>query len=399
MEFTQRDTLIFAILVLFLGQYLTRKINFLKKYNIPEPVSGGALASLFFALVYLLFDKEISFDLSMRDTLLVAFFTTIGLSANFSDLLKGGRTLGVLLLLASIFLVFQNLLAVGVAAVSGYPLLTGLLGGSMSLSGGHGTAIAWAPEFIQNYGFESAMEVGIAVATFGLVFGGLLGGPVARYLMQRHELSGSEQHDVVVGVEHEDEPKITLQYDDLLRTILIISIASGIGVVLQGALVSVGVKLPDFVTALFAGILLTNTVPRLLPAFPWPHGTAAMALVSDLSLGLFLAMSLMSMQLWTIFVVAGPIILLMLVQAVAVLMFAVFVIYRFSGRDYQAAVIASGYVGMSLGATPTAVANMSAVTKQFGAAPLAFIVIPLIGAFFIDLANAIVINGFLSLFG
>ena len=396
MEFAERDTLIFAILVLFLGQYLTTKIGFLKTYNIPEPVSGGVIASLLFALVFLLFDIEVSFDLSMRDSLLIVFFTTIGLSAKLSDLRKGGVLLAILLVLAVLFLCIQNLVGISVAAVFGYQPLAGMLGGSISLSGGHGTAIAWAPTFQEQFGIEGAMEVGIAVATFGLVFGGLLGGPVTRFLMRRHSLEGSQDQDIVVGVEHEERAVITLNYDMLLRSILFVAIAGAIGVLLHEALAQAGVDLPDFVTALFAGILMTNLIPRIAPRVKCPGSSSSMALIADLSLGLFLAMSLMSMQLWTIFAVAGPIMVLMLAQVIAVVLFAAVIVYRLAGRDYQAAVVASGYVGMALGATPTAVANMSAVTKQFGAAPVAFIVIPLVGAFFIDLANVLVINGFID---
>lgn len=400
MEFPVRDTLILSILVLFLGKYLTLKFKVLATYNIPEPVSGGIIASLLFTLLHFAYDLEFNFDLSMRDDLLVIFFTTIGLSAKFSELLKGGRILVILLCLASVFLVVQNLVGVGVASIMGYNPLGGLLGGSVSLTGGHGTAIAWAPILEkQGIGQGQAMEIGLAVATFGLVFGGLVGGPVAQILIKRHGFQNKHSSPLTVGVDRDEEPLIRILYDNMLRAILMIAVAGAIGAVLNQLMASLGVELPTFVTALFGGILLANTIPLFIKSFPWPGDTPSMALLADLSLGLFLAMSLMTMQLWAVGEVIGTIIILMGMQILVVSLFAVYVIFPMLGRDYTAVVIASGYIGMALGATPTAVANMSAITKQFGGAPVAFIVIPLVGAFFIDIMNVIVIKGFLAVLG
>lgn len=399
MEVSVRDTLILAILVLFLGKYLTQKIGLLEKYNIPEPVSGGVIASVVLTILHLTYGADINFDMSLRDDLLVIFFTTIGLSAKLSELIKGGRLLATLLVLAIGFLTIQNLIGVGVAWTMGYDPVAGMLGGSLSLSGGHGTAIAWAPLFVKEQGIANAMEIGLAVATFGLIFGGLVGGPVAQFLIQRHGVEGSHSDRVTVGVERENESTVTILYDNMLRAILMIGTAGLIGWVLNEFLATLGVKLPEFVTALFGGILLANTIPVFIKSFPWPGETPSMALIADLSLGLFLAMSLMSMQLWTIGDSLGPILLLMLLQVAAVALYAVFVIFPLTGKNYASVVIASGYIGMALGATPTAVANMSAITKQFGAAPIAFIIIPLVGAFFIDLMNVMVINVFLRVFG
>jgi len=399
MEFPVRDTLIFAIIVLFFGQFLTRKISVLAKYNIPEPVSGGVVASLILALLHYLYGLEVSFDLSMRDDLLVMFFTTIGLTAKLSQLIKGGRVLLILLGLATVFLVIQNLVGVSLSSIMGYNPLGGLLGGSVALSGGHGTAIAWAPIFDRDHGMDGAMEVGIAVATFGLVFGGLIGGPLAQLLIKRHGIVSSHDEHLTVGVDRKHEPYIKILYDNVLRSILMIAVAEGIGEILNRILAASGVEMPSFVTALFGGILLANTIPVFIKRIPWPGDTQSMALIADLSLGLFLSMSLMSMQLWSLGDVFGTIVILMGLQIIAVALFAYFVIFPLVGKDYTAVVISSGYIGMALGATPTAVANMSAITKQFGAAPVAFIVIPLVGAFFIDIMNAIIIKGFIAVLG
>ena len=189
MELEPRTTLIVAILVLFLGRFLNDRVAFFREYNIPEPVTGGLLASLLVGLVYWLTNLEINFHMGNRDMLLVVFFTTIGLSSRLDVLRKGGRMLVILLGLAVGYLMVQNLIGIGVASVAGKPPSLGLLAGSVSLSGGHGTAIAWAPTFAQHHGLPFAMEIGLACATFGLIFGGLVGGPIAHFLVWKHKLS------------------------------------------------------------------------------------------------------------------------------------------------------------------------------------------------------------------
>ncbi|NRA19800.1 MAG: sodium/glutamate symporter [Oceanospirillaceae bacterium] len=394
MEFTARQTVIVAVLVLFLGRLLTKRIGVLKEYNIPEPVSGGIIVSLLLTLLYLLFDYSISFSLGQRDALLIIFFTTIGLNSKFSTLLEGGKTLVLLLVLAIIYLFLQNLTGIGVTLVTELPTVVGLLGGSVSLSGGHGTAIAWSPIFKEQYGIENAIEIGIACATFGLVLGGLIGGPIAKYLINKNNLSSSIPDPITVGIA--DEAKQKIDVDSVLTLLLVLSFAIGLGLYLHELLAYLGVKLPLFVPCLFGGILLTNSIPLLFKKVSWPSNTPTLALVSDLSLSLFLSMSLMSLQLWTLVDLAAPILLLLLAQLVLTVLFTVFVVFKLLGSDYDAAVISSGYAGLALGATPTAIANMTAVTKKFGASPKAFIVIPLIGAFFIDIANAVIIQSMLG---
>ena len=211
MDLNPRQTVIIAILVLFLGKYLTRQIAFLREYNIPEPVSGGLIASIVFALFYGVFDLEFQFALDVRDSLLIVFFTTIGLSSKFSTLIQGGKPLLILLVVAVGYLFLQNFTGLAVAQISGQPLAVGLIGGSVSLSGGHGTAIAWAPRFMEQYGIANAMEVGIACATFGLILGGVIGGPIAKFLISRYGLTTSHDADLTVGVPHERaRPRLTI---------------------------------------------------------------------------------------------------------------------------------------------------------------------------------------------
>ena len=397
MELDPRQTLIIAILVLYLGRFINNRVNLLRDYNIPEPVTGGLLASIFFGLLYWIGDIEVNFDMANRDMLLVVFFTTIGLSSRIDVLKEGGKSLLILLMLAVGYLFIQNLAGIGIAAAAGAPPVLGLLTGSVSLSGGHGTAIAWAPTFGSDYGIPYAMEIGLACATFGLIFGGIIGGPIARFLVWRHKLTPEQSGDLTVGFRYKEHEIIDV--DGILKVLLVISIAIGIGIHLNDLFDHWGLNLPDFVTCLFAGIILTNSLPRFLPRYQWPTGTRSLALVSDVSLGLFLAMSLMSLQLWALADLAGSMLLLLAVQVLLITCYSVFVVFKALGADYDAAVICSGYSGLALGATPTAIANMTAVTKSLGPAPKAFVVVPLVGAFFIDLSNAMIINLLLAWFG
>ena len=391
MELEPRQTLIVAILVLFLGKYLTRKISFLREFNLPEPVSGGLIASILFALVYLAFDVEIDFALDLRDTLLVVFFTTIGLSSKFSTLKQGGKPLLILLVIAVAYLFLQNFVGLAIAKILGQPPVVGLIGGSVSLSGGHGTTIAWAPRFVSEYGIPNAMEIGIASATFGLILGGLIGGPLAKFLITRNKLEPSNDPNLTVGTPHEGD-ETPIDYQHMLNVTLMIAVSIGIGEALNESLEKLGLNLPNFVTCLFAGILVTNIGPLLFRRLHWPEKSRSLALISDLSLGLFLAMSLMSLQLWTLAGMGGPIFAILIAQVLVVCVFVILVVFRFMGADYDAAVMSAGYAGLALGATPTAIANMTAVTEKFGASPKAFLVVPLVGAFFVDISNALIIQ-------
>ncbi len=391
MELTPRETIIGAIFIFFLGKYLNRKIAFFRDYNIPEPVTGGILAALMFWCVHQVFGFSFIFHMETRDILLITFFTTIGLSARFNTLKEGGKALLILLTLSVIYLFIQNFIGISIAHNLGLDKVVGLLGGSVSLSGGHGTTIAWAPRFIEDYGIYNAMEIGVACATFGLVIGGLIGGPIAKLLIKRHNLHSQSHDPLVVGFPYEKEhPKVDV--DTMLISILSIALAIGLAIQIKPLLVNWGLELPDFVLCLFSGIILTNTLPKLLPIMQWPEGTASLALISDLSLGLFLTMSLMSLQLWTLLELAIPILSILLIQMLAISLFSIFIVFRLLGKNYDAAVMTSGYAGLVMGATPTAVANMTAVTERFGPSPRAFIVVPLVGAFFIDIANAGIIE-------
>ena len=392
-----------GILVLFVGKRLNDAIGFLRTFSIPEPVTGGLLFSILFGLLYAGSGVAVEFELRARDILLVYFFTTIGINASARDLLAGGRPLVILLAITIAFMLAQNLTGIAVASLFGLPAAVGVLGGTVSLIGGHGTSIAWSPVIGEQYGITNAMEIGIASATFGLILASLMGGPIAKFLISRHRLAPApaaveEVQDIGLS---ERQAKEGIDHLDFLGAVLAIHVCIVVGFLLNGVIADLGLKLPLFVTCLFAGILITNLVPKNLPSLtgkPWPTRSPAIALIADISLGAFLAMSLMSMQLWTLVDLAGPILAILAAQFLLAVVVALLVIFPAMGRTYDAAVISAGFGGITLGTTATAMANMSAVTQRFGPSHLAFIIVPLVGAFFIDLTNAVVIPFFLRTF-
>ena len=384
-----------GIVVLFIGKALNQRVAFLREYNIPEPVTGGLLFAAAFWLVHAVSGYKVTFELTARDVLLVYFFTTIGINARLSDLRAGGRPLVILLAAVAMFMLLQNGLGVAVAALLGRPLAMGVLVGSVSLLGGHGTAIAWAPTFVAQRGIGNALEIGVLCATMGLVLASLAGGPLARFLVQRHRLEGPAGDAPEVGV-HYGDAQPGIDYFSFLHAILAIHVCGVIGILAHQWLGSVGLNLPLFVPCLLAGIVLTNLLPRVAPRVPWPSHTQALALIAEVSLGVFLSMSLMSMQLWALADLAGPLVALLGLQLLLAVLFTVFVLFPVLGRNYDAAVIGAGFIGFGLGATPTAMANMTAVTQRHGASHVAFLVVPLVGAFFIDLLNTVVIRLFLA---
>lgn len=389
-----------GIVVYFLGAFLTRRVAFLQNYNIPEPVSGGLAAAVITLILYTMFNLEVGFDLETRDLLLVIFFTTIGLNARVADLVAGGRMLVLLLIMTVSFMVLQNLIGLLGTGLFDLPTAVSVLLGSASLIGGHGTAIAWGPTIVEATGFQAASEIGIASATLGLVCAALLGGPIAKFLIDRHQLEAEKDHiKPVVGLPYEGDKTHENDVDhiNLMRTILVTNIAIIIGYGANELILEMGLKLPLFVACLLVGIILSNTIPYLMPNLLWPARTRAMAVVSDYCLSIFLAMSLMSMKLWTLAELGAPLLSVLALQVLGTTVFILLILFRFVGRDYTAAVLSAGFAGFTLGATPTAIANMSSVTKRYGPAPLAFIVLPLVSAFFVDLANAFIIQFFVGL--
>ncbi|MEO8344373.1 MAG: sodium/glutamate symporter [Betaproteobacteria bacterium] len=399
MTLDNHHTLILAVLVLFLGRWVNGRLPWLREYGIPEPVTGGLIASAALTLLILTTGTNITFDLSARDALLIVFFCTVGLSANLGLLAMGGVMLLVLTLVAVANLVIQNGIGVGLATLMGYPPGVGLLAGSAALSGGHGTVLAWGSIIGDKFGVPSAAAMGAAAATFGLLSGGLLGGPLGHRLITRHQLSSKNAEDLTVGVSYDQESLPKLDTNGVLNTILVIAIAIAVSEELNDLLAKVNFTLPKFVTALFAGMVLANVVPRLFPRLGWPTGSPPLALIAEVSLGLFLAMSLMTLNLASLAGVAVPLFVILTVQVSVCWFLVSHVVFRLLGGNYDAAVTSSGYFGLALGATPTAIAIMTATTKKYGASPRSFLVLPLVGAFFVDISNAIVLQTFVKILG
>ena len=398
MELDPRQTIILGILVLFLGKYLNQKVNFLRQFNIPEPVTGGLIASLFFGLLHV-FGFDISFSANSqhyRDILLVVFFTSIGLSTNFKSILKGGKVLLILSVLAIAYIFAQNYLGILVAKMFGFSSAVGLLAGSVALQGGHGNVVSWEPILSGEYGVNNAMEIGMIAATFGLILGGVLGGPVSKFLINKYNLKPDDDSEfVTIGKKYGQN--IVIDYNSALMVLLMLSLAMGLGIQMNNLIASFGYTLPLFVTCMFGGVILVNIVPYIIPKLSCPTNSPTLAVVSDLSLGLFLAMAMMALKFWELGEEALFIVVSILLQVIAILLFTYFVMFRLLGKNYAAAVISAGYIGSALGATPTAMANMAAVTQKYGPSPVAFAVIPIVGAFIIQVSNAIVIEIILSI--
>lgn len=390
-----------AILLLFVGKAMTARFAGLQRFSIPDAVIGGICCSALVFLAHVLLDVQISLTLDARDTLLLYFFAAIGLGTDVRTLREGGQPMVVLLALASGFIVLQNAVGMGMAAVFGLEPLAGLMTGSIALTGGVGTTLAWTPYFTDTLGIGNAQELGLAANMLGMISACLIGGPVASWLMRRHQVQPSADTALEIATLHKKEPFLQLNYYGVLLAIFWLNLSLMLGRILSELIALTVLNLPAFVGCLMAGIAIRGLGDTFTPLqkrffrrtlWDYPRMQPGIALISDICLGLFLMMALMGLRLWELQSVLGFISAVMLVQIVLVLLFTVFVVFRLMGRDYEAAVICSGFGGIALGSTATAIANMTAVTKAHGNAPRAFIVVPLVCGFFIDLVNALVIG-------
>ncbi|MCA0869751.1 sodium/glutamate symporter [Seohaeicola saemankumensis] len=385
-------TLGFAVFLT--GANINARVEILRRFNIPEPVTGGLLAALAVLAVYVTTGREIDFILDSRDYFLVMFFAAIGLNARLSDLIAGGKPLAILLVLTLMTIVAQNLIGAAGAVLFGYPAKAGVLFGSAALIGGHGTAIAWAPQVGTATGLAGANELGVAVATLGLVLAALIGGPIAKRLIEKHNLTSDRPEEGnTVGLPETSGPvRGDINHLSVMRVLLHLNVAVVLGYIAHELIAEAGLMLPLFVPCLIVGILIANIRTALFPDAPPVTQTPSLALISEFALGAFLAMSLMSLQLWTIADLGLAIVVILGAQTLFTVLFVIYVLFPLLGRGYRAAVLAAGFGGFALGATPTAIANMTAVTKRYGPSPIAFVVLPLVSAFFVDIANAIVIQ-------
>ncbi|MGF6918539.1 sodium/glutamate symporter [Paraburkholderia sp. 40] len=389
-------TLVATSLVLLLGEKLVQWIGVLRTYSIPAPVAGGLIVAICVLITRVTTHVQVRFDSTMQAPLMLAFFSTIGLNAHLSSLKAGGPVLIRFLALVCGLLILQNVVGLLLAFALGVDPLLGILGGSVTLSGGHGTGAAWSQIFTERHGLESATEIAIGCATFGLVMGGVLGGPIARLLMRRisaDELLRVKQLDDKTLVFEEPKAQQATTPAAIITTLALISICLAGGEMFADWIADTAFELPTFVCTLFIGVILNNVLALVRVRID-QH---AVALVGNVALALFLAMALMRLDLWGLAALAVPIISILAAQTLLMALYAVFITFPAMGRNYDAVVLCAAQCGLGLGATPTAIANMQAITNRFGHSHIAFLIVPLTGAFFMDIVNAIIIKLFLAL--
>jgi len=384
-----------AIILLFVGKIALNRSAILRQYSVPEPVIGGFLAAIIVGILYFAFGLKVSFSLEVQPFLLLYFFAGIGLKSDIRDLLAGGKPLLLLTVLAGLYLLLQNSIGMGVASLFGMDPKAGLMAGSISLTGGMGTTVAWAPLFADQLGIMNATEIGVASSTLGLIAACVIGGPLANFLIGRHKLKTSQDGNLDIGQSNSEQHLMVDSYG-VLWAWLWLNIALIIGYFLNMALESVGFNVPLFVSCLLAGIVISNVRSRAVPYVKWAGEKQGLALISDIALGMFLVMALMGLQLWELKGAVFFLAVVITIQVVVAAVYAAFVVFRALGQDYEAAVISAGFTGITLGTTATAIVSMTAVTKQYGAAHRAFLLIPLVGGFFIDIINAMAINFFVN---
>jgi glutamate:Na+ symporter, ESS family len=401
-KFDMIQTVALAAVVLFAGYGVRRRVGVLDRFNIPAPVIGGFL----FAAVALALRQTgvmfLEFDTTLQSPFMIAFFTTIGLGASLALLKRGGPQVVLFWVLASVVAILQSGLGLAIAKLLGVDPLLGVLSGSITMTGGHGTGAAFGQLIEEQYGLTGAVTVAMAAATFGLVSGGLIGGPVGTRLLARNALrsSGGAAPDLARAAEHgaldaeiDTEPagEAPTAYS-LLQTLTVVLACMAVGGLLS-AWLGRFVTLPGYIGAMLVAAVVRNLADgtRVLHIAPRTVDD-----IGTIALALFLTMALMTLRLWELLDLAGPMFVILMAQVTMMGFFAYYVTFRVMGRDYDAAIMAGGHCGFGLGATPNAVANMTALTERFGPAPRAFLVLPMVGAFFIDFSNAVIITAYLN---
>jgi ESS family glutamate:Na+ symporter len=391
------STLLVSMVVLFVGRTLVARVPVLRQFNIPAPVVGGGVVALLLALADALLHVKLGFNLGLKDTLLLMFFTTVGLAADARMLVKGGPRLLVFLGISMVLIVAQNAIGIGASRLLDLHPVVGLLGGSITLVGGHGTGAAYAGRFGETMNIQGVMELTMACATAGLVIGAVLGGPLAEFLLKRYRLTGPDPASVAAGsapAGAEAGPEDAVTAHSLINTLFVILLCLAGGKVLVGLMAGTGFILPDFVFSLLLGVVIRN-VATVIGLFRVSDVTVDV--VGNVALSLFLVMALMTMRLLDLVNLAGPLLVILALQSVAVVLYAAVVTFRVMGKNYDAAIMAAGQVGFGMSSTACALAIMKSVTDRHGPSPLAFVIVPMVGAFFIDITNAFIIQAFLTL--
>jgi glutamate:Na+ symporter, ESS family len=396
------QTLALAALLLFVGYAIKRVWRVLDRLNIPAPVVGGLLFA--FVALFLRQTKVFAFqfDIVLQAPFMIAFFTTVGLTASLSLLKIGGPQVLLFWGLASLLAALQDVLGIGLTKILGVHPFLGLISGSVTMTGGHGTGLAFGP-VMESLGMPGATTLAVAAATFGLVSGGLIGGPIGTALIRRHHLRSHPEKTRKpkgVPVEAMDElaeetgAKSTLSSHEILKYMAVILACMAVGSLVASGFKGLGITLPAYIGSMLVAAVFRNVCDfgRLMKL-----SQDYIEHLGAVALSLFLTMAMMSLKLWELLDLALPMLVILAFQVAMIALFTAFVVFRMMGRDYDAAVMAGGHCGFGLGATPNAVANMNTLVEKFGPAPRAFLVVPMVGAFFIDFTNAIIITFFINL--
>ncbi|MGX6592251.1 sodium/glutamate symporter [Cetobacterium ceti] len=393
--FNMAQTLAIAIILLLIGRYIKAKISFFEKFFIPAPVIGGVIFAIFTLIGHSTNSFTFAFDGNLKDLLMIAFFTTIGFLASLKMLKKGGIQVFIFLAVAVLLVIIQNLAGVGMAKMFGLNPLLGLAAGSVPLTGGHGTSGAFGP-VLEAAGAHGALSVAIASATFGLVAGCMIGGPIAKRLMIKHQLKSYDEETPLYTDETLEKDTVQNASEaTIFKAIVFIAISMGIGSFVGPFAKTFGVTLPPYIGPMLIAAIFRNIFDSSKKELP----LHSINIIGNISLQLFLAMALMTMRLWELAALALPLVVMLVVQTIIMALYAHFVTFNIMGRDYDAAVLATGHCGFGMGATPNAMANMETFTTANGPSPNAFFVIPLVGSLFIDFVNAAIITLFINIFG
>jgi ESS family glutamate:Na+ symporter len=396
MTFGLFETLAFACLVLLLGFFIVKKVSFFRNYNIPEPVVGGFFIAVILYVLNYATGLSFTFEGTLQSTMMLIFFASIGLSADFERLKKGGKPLMIFIVLTGSFIMLQNIAGVSIASLVGLNPVYGLIAGSITLTGGHGTGAAWAENLTETFQISGALELAMACATYGLVMGGVIGGPVAKFLLKRKHITPPkvvQTHAQPVEMFENPVSNRRINVRNMIETLTMLAICLAVGQLLYESLKGSWFELPNFVWCLFIGVIIRNTITRVSDYIVNDH---AVDVLGNTGLYLFLAVALMSLQLWQLQGLASQVLIVLVLQTVLMVSFAVLITYKVMGSDYDAIVLSAGHCGFGLGATPTAVANMQAITDKYGPSHKAFLIVPMVGAFFVDILNNVCIKLFVS---
>jgi len=404
------DTVAFAGIILFLGYGLCRWIKPLSRYNIPAPVVGGLLVALATLIARHYGLSLFTFDTTLQEPLMIAFFTTIGFGASLRLLKVGGPQVLLFFIIATVAAIFQNVLGAGLAILLGLKPLFGVLAGSVTLTGGPATGLAFAPLF-EKAGVTGAGTIAVAAAMFGIISGGLIGGPLGTFLIERHKLrkpaaksrniSVPTTDDIVEAATLEPKETVSSGEDDreayiLLKNTVVLLVAMWIGSWLSQGFAALHFTLPAYIGAMFVAAIIRN-LDDLTGLIGLSQKT--MDELGHVSLSLFLVMALMTLKLWELAGLVLPLIIVLVGQVILIALLCLGPVFRLMGRDYESAVMSGGFCGFMMGTTANAMANMKVLVDKFGRAPRAFLVVPMVGAFFIDFTNALLITVFLNIFG